>query len=196
VAQNSKEITEFESQNNLPSHQFAKKLFEIDRKYQEQFSLFLNELHGLNSDIERLEKDIVIIKENIAKEEKELKDISAEIKAQLLHLEKLNEKLINKISVAIEMKKINNYSDSYKSIIEELSEDVRELEIDILQKELQKENLQLKLIPSWQKITEIKDKINKLQTQKRYIESLGLNKTPSIPKNQISSNIVDVEVNE
>ncbi len=192
MEQKANEIVAYEEQKNFPTHQLATALFEIDRKYQEQFAHFLNELHTINSEIEQLEKNIDLIKESIAKEEEELQKLSLSIEAELLHLERLNEKLINKVSVALEMKKIDSLSKSYEAIIQELNEDIRVLEIDILQKELQKENLQLKIMPSKQKITELQESINKLQVQKKYIESLGLQKTPLLT-NYNSSAVVDVE---
>jgi len=194
MAEQTKELVELERASVPSAQQLASALFEIDRKYQEQFSIFFNELHAINTQIEQLEKEKALLSESIKKEEKELKNLSAQIDAELLHLEKLNEKIINKITVALEMKKVNNYNDAYKSMIDELSEDIRVLEIDILQKELQKENLQLKLMPSWQKITEIKDKLHKLQANKKYIESLGLNKSPIAQKNAIASKVIDTEI--
>jgi chromosome segregation ATPase len=169
-------------------------IFEIDRKYQEQIADFMNQLHSLNSEIESITKELELLQENIKDNEKELKSISNNVNSDLLYIEKLNDKLVNKIYIAIEMKKVDSFNSSYQSIVDELNEDIRELEIDILQKELQKENLQLKLMPSWQKITELKQKLNKLTTKKRYIESLGLQKNSNnTQEKQLSNEVVDVD---
>jgi len=196
VSQKSKELMEVEA-NNLAANNnnLVTTIFEIDRQYQEQISHFMTQLHTINSDIESLDKEIELIKESIKEKEKELESLTNSVSSELLYLEKLNEKLISKINVAIEMKKIDNFTQNYKDALDELSEEIRELEIDILQKELQKENLQLKLMPSWQKITDLKNKLNKLKTKKRYIESLGLQKNSNISeKKEIPTEVVDVEV--
>lgn len=196
MSQKSKELMEVEA-NNLAANNnnLVTTIFEIDRQYQEQISHFMTQLHTINSDIESLDKEIELIKESIKEKEKELESLTNSVSSELLYLEKLNEKLISKINVAIEMKKIDNFTQNYKDALDELSEEIRELEIDILQKELQKENLQLKLMPSWQKITDLKNKLNKLKTKKRYIESLGLQKNSNISeKKEIPTEVVDVEV--
>ncbi len=155
------------------THNLTSVLIKIDKKYQEQIYSFINELQNLNSEVDLINNEINVIKENIASLEEELKSLNSEIKSELLYLEKLNDKFLKKASVAFEIKKLNIKDNSSLDIIDELLEEIRELEIDILQKELQKENIQLKLIPSWQKITELKSKISEIEAQKRYIESLG-----------------------
>jgi len=194
VSQKSKELVELEANSVSSNNNLVTTIFEIDRQYQEQISQFMTQLHSINSEIESLDKEIELTKENIKDNEKELESLSSSIGSELLYLQKLNDKLISKINVAIEMKKIDNLTSSYMDVIDELNEEIKDLEIDILQKELQKENLQLKLMPSWQKIAELKNKLNKLQTQKKYIESLGLQKNAVLnDKKESPTEVVDVE---
>ena len=194
MSQKSKELVELEANSVSSNNNLVTTIFEIDRQYQEQISQFMTQLHSINSEIESLDKEIELTKENIKDNEKELESLSSSIGSELLYLQKLNDKLISKINVAIEMKKIDNLTSSYMDVIDELNEEIKDLEIDILQKELQKENLQLKLMPSWQKIAELKNKLNKLQTQKKYIESLGLQKNAVLnDKKESPTEVVDVE---
>ena len=194
MSQKSNELTKVDSNNLTPNNNLVSTILEIDRQYQEQISNFFTQLHTINSDIIALEKEIELIEDTNKDREKELETLKNTINSELLYLEKLNEKLISKVNVAIEMQKLNNFTQNYKDTLDEISEDIREVEIDILQKELQKENLQLKLMPSWQKITDLKNEINKLTTKKRYIESLGLQKKSTINETkELPSEIIDVE---
>jgi chromosome segregation ATPase len=192
VSENSKDVVSVEA-NSSSSYNLATALIEIDKKYQEQIYNFMTQLHNLNSEIDNFKNEIKTIQESIETEEQELQELNTQIKAELLHLEKLNETFLKKASIALEVEKLDVSNSVYKDMIEELDEEIRELEIDILQKELQKENLQLKIMPSLQKIAELKSKIKELEAQKRYIESLGVQKQIAIQQQkELPNDIVDI----
>ncbi len=192
MSENSKDVVSVEA-NSSSSYNLATALIEIDKKYQEQIYNFMTQLHNLNSEIDNFKNEIKTIQESIETEEQELQELNTQIKAELLHLEKLNETFLKKASIALEVEKLDVSNSVYKDMIEELDEEIRELEIDILQKELQKENLQLKIMPSLQKIAELKSKIKELEAQKRYIESLGVQKQIAIQQQkELPNDIVDI----
>jgi chromosome segregation ATPase len=174
--------TRTNAENHYAELQVTTALSTMQRHYQENIAAFAETMHELSMRIDECKSDIEKLKREIAPHETELERFHADVAAQTALLENLNERYIRKCSVLEEFEKELARSKNTEALalqhrydeLEELLEEIEALEITLLQKELERQNIILRIEPQRQRIIALENEIGKLEAQKRYIESAKL----------------------
>ena len=164
----------------------------IEKGYKERIAALADEIHKLDAQIEQLSKDAALLEEEKAPQEERVTQLDQEITAETKFLERLTEQLVKKAEVTAELKQeldrvqepgSTHLLHNRKLILKELQKEIEETEIQLIEKELERQNHLIEIEPKRQQIRALRMRINALQAQKRYIESSGMHRLsqPMLP---------------
>lgn len=162
----------------------------LDSRYKENVANYAQELHECTHKIE-MEK---ISLEQLYKEKEPhrnaLLSVEKEVDHGLRMLEHFTEEWIQKTMVVAELEKemkqlelLQEQERTFSYRREELKglqEEIDDVELNLLQHELQRQNLLLKIEPIDHKISALQKKIRELESQKQYIESSYLHRITQV----------------
>ena len=166
--------------------ELASKIKEIDKLYQEGVIEYTESIYRYNIEIEKIRNEIAVTQGKNKKAETALLDIERSIEYQEQSLVGLHQKFIQKTSSIVELK--TEYKDSlqenlYQSTLKrkereiyELVDEIEEVELSFLNKELQRINLEELLEPKRTLLEELNRSLKELELEKSYFESTGLQK--------------------
>ncbi len=160
-------------------------LSHLEGRYRANVKAYAQELHACNQQIEVLKSQKATLLQEKEPESKRLSEVEKEIEHQTKMLTYLHQQWMQKCTVVTELKRelqaLTVDSDAKSKALEgryvaldTLSEEIESLEVSLLEHELERQNLMLKLEPVEQKIRAIEQEIDTLEAQKRYIESAHL----------------------
>jgi chromosome segregation ATPase len=168
--------------------QVAMALGALDSRYRENVAAYAQELHTCTHQIETVRIELEHLQEQITPYDEALDRVGREIEHTLRMLEHFTEQWIQHTlvisEVESEMKKIGESNDTLlRSRQEErkrLQFEMDDLELKALQDELERQNLLLKMDPLTQKIDTLKKRIRKLESHKRYVETVYLHRITQV----------------
>ena len=163
----------------------------LDSRYKENIAAYAEELHECTHKIEVARIELEQLKREKEPYLSQLNDAEKEVGHEMHLLEHLNEQWIQKAFVLSELEnelKHLSYSPQEGDTMiqsryretERLHQEIEDLEITILKRELDKQNLLLKIEPIDRKINLLLQKIQELQSRKHYIESSYLHQITQV----------------
>jgi len=201
-----------QAKENEVQLEVATKVKEIDRLYLEGVSKYSENIYLYNIEIDKVKTKISMQNKKIEKESQIVLLLDNEIKYESNLIDKYNNKFIEKV------KSLDELRNEYSSIMEksvyteifsrkkrevlELLDEVEELELTLLNKELARINAVEKLEPEENIILDLKKVLEDLELKKGYLESTGLSNVTniSLEKKSLPSfkdrNIVDTVIME
>jgi chromosome segregation ATPase len=177
---------------------------ELTALYQDRFAAYSKELHQLSAKIQQLQKEIRILVDAKSQEELAFSTLEREVEAELKILTRLNEQYLKKAEVIIELRRLTQESNAViearVQMIDELLEEIEEVELLLLQKELECQNRRLELAPKREAIVHLEHQINTLEAQKQYLESAGVHHIthPTLPTHSTNQeeNFIETEIED
>jgi|GEM_PF-6168633 len=164
--------------------QLTMALSHLESRYRANVKAYAQELHACNQQIEVLKSQKATLLQEKEPESKRLSEVEKEIEHQTKMLTYLHQQWMQKCTVVTELKKelkeLTTQEARHKALkeryvaLDTLNEEIETVEIHLLEHELERQNLILKLEPVEQKIRAIEQEIDTLEAQKRYIESAHL----------------------
>jgi len=164
--------------------ELASKIKEIDDLYQKGVIEYSESINRYNIELEKLRNEITITQEKSKKSENTLGNIEKSIEYQEQSLVALHQKFVQKTNSILELK--TEYKDAldaqlYNATIKrkerdifELIDEIEEMELSFLNKELQRINLEELLEPKRSLLEELNRNLKELELEKSYFESTGL----------------------
>lgn len=164
--------------------ELASKIKEIDDLYQKGVIEYSESINRYNVELEKLRNEITITQEKSKKSENTLGNIEKSIEYQEQSLVALHQKFVQKTNSILELK--TEYKDAldaqlYNATIKrkerdifELIDEIEEMELSFLNKELQRINLEELLEPKRSLLEELNRNLKELELEKSYFESTGL----------------------
>jgi len=176
--------------------QVAMALSVLDRRYKENIADYAQELHSCTHKIDSARIELEMLRKQKEPHDEALVLVEKEIEYALRLLQRLSDQYIQKTTVAAELEEeLENlgHSEESKSVLqsrrnelERLQMEIEELELTLLQHELEKQNLLLKIEPIIRKISSQERLIRELEAKKRYIESAHLHRITQVVSTQPS----------
>ncbi|SFV70775.1 Myosin heavy chain [hydrothermal vent metagenome] len=173
------------------SHHFkaemAMALTALDTLYKENISAYANELHTRTHKIEKLQNHLDVLLKEKKPQTDRLQTHQHEIDYMLRLLERLTQEWTQKSLVIRELEselsQLNHSDKEREQILKTRNEtlknltiEIEEIELSLLENELQKQNILLFLEPIEQEIKSLRETIKNLESEKRYIETTYLHK--------------------
>jgi hypothetical protein len=164
--------------------ELERKIKEIDDLYQKGVIEYTESIYRYNIEIEKIRNEITITQAKNKKAEMALLDIEKSIEYQEQSLVALHQKFMQKTNSIVELK--SEYKDALqvdlyqatlkrkKREVYELIDEIEEMELSFLNKELQRINLEELLEPKRMLLEELNRNLTELELEKSYFESTGL----------------------
>jgi len=169
----------------------------LDGRYRENVANYAEAIHACNHEMEQLRIELERLESEREPLAKRVRAMTKETDNRLYLLEHLNETYIHKRRVLAALdEELQTIKEEHTpslehrySEIETIGREISDLEIALLESELQKQNLLLAIEPIEQEIRSVKERLEKLTSQKRYIESSRLHDIPRIGKEDMGKNL-------
>ena len=169
----------------------------LDNRYKENIAGYAQELHSCTHMIDMARIDLDMIEKQKEPHSRELLSREKEIEYTLRLLERLTEQCVQKTVVIAELEsELENLGHlggeseavlhSRYTELRRLEQEIGDLELTLLNHELEKQNILLKIEPVERKIDALEKKIRELESQKRYIESAYLHRLTQVTPMQPS----------
>lgn len=192
------------------THQVSMALSAIENRYKESIAGYAEEMQHYTMQIEKVQSEITQLTEMKSADEALLGNIDGDVAYEMRLLERLHEQFLQKMAVRTELLSLVNEKDVAESeskneiLLHELLDEIEELEITLLKKELEKQNTLQKLEPVRQQIQTLEFKLKELELEKKYLESTKVHKlsqlNQTMPEDDAESeeekNIVDTDIEE
>ncbi len=157
----------------------------LDAMYKENINAYAQKLHDCSRKIEDKKNQLASLYKEIGPHKEALETTQKEVDYALRALENLTEKWCQKSMVITELESelsnLEHSTSERKQILKHRNETIKELEFEIeetelllLKYELEKQNILLLIEPIEQQIVILKQSINTLESEKRYIEASQL----------------------
>jgi len=197
-----------------PTHQYSAEnqlsmmaISKTENYYKQGIRAYEEGIHQYVMEIEKLKNQINAQAKNNEKEEQALLVIESRIASEERLLERLNEQFSQKVKSIEELKieyrdmidgaEYNKLLSRKKKELFEVLDEIEELEITLLGKELERVNLLDKLEPRQRIIEELEANLRELELEKEHFESTRLHQIPQLhTKENNSEDVVDTVVME
>ena len=176
--------------SNQITAQVAMALGTLDGKYKENVANYAQELHHCTHQIETENISLDLLFKEKEPHDTALTAVEKEIDYELRILERLSEQWVQKTVVlnelTIEMKQLAHLPEhdvmfqSRREAFKILDQEIEDFELTLLEHELEKQNILLKIEPIDQKIRALQKSIRELESKKRYIESSYLHRITQV----------------
>jgi len=157
--------------------QVAMALSALDNRYKENIADYAQELHSCTHKIEMARIDLEMLQKQKEPHDNTLLLVEKELEYALRLLERLTEQWVRKTAVVSELEtELENLGHSEESgsvlqsrrtELESLQTEIEDLELTLLNHELEKQNLLLKIEPAERRMAALEQSIRELESKKR-----------------------------